>query len=272
MLCPSSFCIQLELNSDGAGSMTIQKVVAGSIVCISALLLVQPAGAQWPYSAGRGSSSSSGSSTIYGGTTSTYPIGTQTGASAQHFGSPGFAPAPGVSSTTGLGLAPGQFFYYNNPGVGYYRTNPSASQFPAFPAPVSLGGGYYQLGGLTSRLGYWRAPSGYYYPWCPTVYMPGLTYSHGSPIYTITQGIPAPTQPPVGSILADMRQFIEDAKAKKQLDQTNYENVFHRLNDITARASELSAKNGGALNPTDESEIRKQIDLLSAELARSLNP
>jgi hypothetical protein len=169
-------------------------------------------------------------------------------------------------------MSPGEFSYYNNSGIGYYRPNPNASQFPAYSAPISLGGGYYQLGGLTERLGYWRAASGYYYPWFPAVYMPGVAYGPNEVIYSVQGGQLAPTQPPVGSVLSDMRQFVEQAHEKNQLDQTNYENMFRRVNDLTARASEFSAKNGGTLTAADEQQIRKEIDLLSADLARALNP
>lgn len=151
--------------------------------------------------------------------------------------------------------------YYNNPGLGYYRANPNAAGFPAYRHPISLGGGYYQLGGLTERLGYWRAASGYYYPWFPAVYMPGIAYGPNSVIYTIQSGALTPTQPPVSAVLEDMRQFIEQAKEKGQLDQTNYENLSRRVTDLTSRAPLM-----------DETAARREIDLLSADLARTLNP
>lgn len=241
-----------------------------SIIRVGLLFLVAtlvqqqvPASAQWPYSS-RNSSGSSSSST-FGGTTlggssfsgSTVlgrPIGTATSDSPRYYG------------------PPGQVFYYNNAGAGYYRANPLAPQYATFPAPISLGGNYFQLGGLTGRMGYWRASSGYYYPWCPPVYMTTVTYPPAPAVYAITDGLLAPTQPPVGSIIADMRQFIDDAKNKKQLDQSNYESIFNRLNQITAQSSELAARNGGLLTVSDEREIRKQLDLLSADLARALVP
>lgn len=215
----------------------------------------------------------SGSNTNSTGTTyGARPIGTATSESPVYYGTPGLSPAPGVSSSTGIGLTPGQFFYYNSPGIGYYRTNPLTSQFPSYPAPIALGGGYYQLGGLTNRLGYWRAPSGYYYPWCPPVYMPSVVYSTAAPIYSYQQGLLAPAQPSVGAILADMRNFLEDAKAKKQLDQSNYENLFRRVNELTAQTAETSVRNGGGLTVDQEREVRRQLDLLSADIARALTP
>jgi hypothetical protein len=240
--------------------------IASGLILFAMVTCAPTANAQ--FYTGSSSSSSSSTGTRSGG----YPIGTSTMDSPRSFGAPGLSPAPGVSSSTGIGLSPGQFYYYNNPGMGYYRMNQTNSQFPAYASPSALGGGYYQLGGLSGRMGYWRAPSGYYYPWCPTVYMPGVAYSQTPAIYALSQGNLAPVQPSVGSIISDMRNFIEDAKTKNQLDQSNYEDIFRRLNDITARSSEFSAKNGGLLNVSDERAIRRELDLLSADLARALNP
>jgi hypothetical protein len=256
-------------------AMKAQLTVISAISCM--LFAALPADAQWWSSSGssssnsRSSSSSRSSSTTPSGIIGS-PIGTTTSASPRFYGSPGLSPAPGVMSTTGAGLTPGQFMYYNNAGVGYYTPNPTATQFPAYALPIPLGGGYYQLGGLTERLGYWRAPSGYYYPWCPPIYMPGVAYSPAAAIYQIQQGLLTPTQPSVGAMISDMRTFIENAKEKGQLDESNYENFFRRVNDLSARASDLSAKNGGMLNITDDRSMRKEIDHLSADIARSLNP
>lgn len=226
--------------------------------------------------------SSRGSSTTFGGTGfggTTFggspiigrPIGTQTSATPTYNGgSPGWG--VGGLGGTSLGGGVGQFGYYNNPGLGYYSSAQLQQQNPSYPAPVSLGGNFYAFGGLNGRLGYWRAPSGYYYPWCPPVYVPGAVYPAGAPIYAMDQGGAAQVQPPVGLVINDMRLFIEDARSKKQLDQSNYENIFGTLNQITADAAAFSAKNGGLMNASDETKVRVALDLLAGEIARSLNP
>jgi hypothetical protein len=162
--------------------------------------------------------------------------------------------------------------YYNNAGMGYYRANPTAAGFPAYAQPVSLGGGYYQLGGLTQRLGYWRAASGFYYPWFPAVYMPGVKYDPIGTIYAVKDGVFAPARPTVGQALADMREYIETAKDKKQLDEASYQNFYRRVNELTQQATDLTLKDGGTLSPDHELTLRQAIDLLGADLARTLNP
>jgi len=242
-----------------------------TLLLIWLILCVAPCQAQWPYSSKSTSAGSapSTSGTTFGGSGSSRSNGQLSG-SPRYFPSSAMSPAPGVSSSSGIGLAPGHFFYFNNPGIGYYRTNPSASMFPVYPAPINLGGGYFQLGGMSGRMGYWRAPSGYYYPWCPPVFSAAATYPPNSAIYMMDHGVPAVAQPPILSIIADMREFIEDARAKKQLDSANYENLNRRLNELACQTSALAAKNGGSLTLSDDKAARRLLDLLSADLARAL--
>ncbi len=247
-----------------------------TLLSIGAILSAVPALAQCPYSARSTSAREAGGadSTTFGGTrsgsSSGYLIGASTSEVPRHFAASGTSPASGVSSRSGMGLAPGQFFYYNNPGIGYYRTNPSSSVFPAYPSPINLGGGYFQLGGMSSRMGYWRSPSGYYYPWCPPVFSATASYRPTSAIYMMEQGVPTVAQPSVVAIITDMREFIEDVQAKKQLDNSSCENLSRRLNAVSAQVSELSERNGGALPLSDDKAARHVLDLLSADLARAL--
>src|SRR5579883_1222034 len=59
----------------------------------------------------------------------------------------------------------GQYPYANYGGYGYYAANPYASGFPAFGTPVPTNGGYFRFNINGFNGSYWRAPSGYYYPW-----------------------------------------------------------------------------------------------------------
>ncbi len=204
-----------------------------------------------------------------------YPIGTSSGTDN------GTTYYPGSNPVWGLGGMPvgsigfptadiAQFGFYNNSALGYYSANPMMGQYPVYPAPVSLGDSYYAFGGMNSRMGYWRAASGYYYPWCSPVYLPGVAYSSSAPIYMMDQGNLVPAKPSVATVISDMRQFIDDAKPKKQLDQSTYEYVFNTLNQISDRTDALSAKNSGTLDPSDETTLRRDLDLLGADIARSL--
>lgn len=203
-----------------------------------------------------------------------YPIGTGTSAtygSGTVWGAGGTVTQSGVVAP-GVGGTLGQFGYYNNAGIGFYSANPLLQQVPVYPAPVALGDNFYAFGSLSTRLGYWRSPSGYFYPWCPQVYLPGAVYPPSSPIYVFEQGAISAARPPVGLIINDMRAFIEDAKSKRQLNQSAYEHLFNSLNNLTGRAAELAAKNGGQMDSTDETGIRRDLDLLGTEITRSLNP
>ncbi len=86
------------------------------------------------------------------------------------------------------------------------------------------------------------------------------------------EGSIAQVKPSVSSIIADMHQFIDNAQAKAQFDRSAYEHIHNTLGSIELRVSQVSSKSGGALQPDDEANIRRQLDLLSADIARLLNP
>jgi hypothetical protein len=264
-----------------SNSIKLQSIILPSVAAV--LLVSLPANAQVGFNTTNNTTRSvatpSGNTFIhprFGTVITGRPVGTATSESPAYYGSSAVWGLGGVPLGTPGSVNPagavGQFGYYNNAGVGYYTANPMMPQYPVYPAPVALGENYFAFGGLSSRLGYWRAPSGYYYPWCPPVYLPGVVYPAAAPIYMMDQGAISAANPPVGLIINDMRLFIEDAKSKRQLDQSNYENIFNSLNEITARAADLGAKSGGKLNATDDTNIRRDLDVLAAQIARSLNP
>lgn len=200
------------------------------------------------------------------------PIGTMTSETPRYYGTPGLSPAPGVRSGTGVGLSPAQFNYYNNAGFGYYRPGSFSSQFPSYVSPVPLGGGYFQFGGIGARAGYWRSPAGYYYPWCPGVYSVGMSMPQTQTIYMINDGALSPAQPSVSAVIGDMKNFVEDARSKNQIDESNYDALTQRISAITSNVSMLSDKNGGRLNSQDEMSVRRELDLAITEIMRSVNP
>jgi hypothetical protein len=251
MLCAAPVCAQYSSSSNRSNRSVLNAAAP-------------PAGA----GGGLGAPTIAGSTTTFG--TAFGAARSSGGPANKAYGNTGLGPAPGVSSLTGIGLSPGQFFYYNNPGVGFYSVNPFASQFPAAVAPIPLGSGFYSFAALGSRCGYWRSPSGYYYPWCPPVYLPGNVYTSTQDIYILNEGQLTSVKPPIAQVLSDLRNFIEDARSKNQLDQSNYEQFAAQLNDLTSRSAQLAQKNNGMLDSSDDALIRSQLDGLISEITRAL--
>ena len=213
----------------------------------------------------------SAGSTTSGG----YPIGTGTKSNPNNNTGTPLTPGWGIGGGPIYGgyanSTLGQFGYYNSPGLGYYASTPYSSDYPTYPAPVALGDNYYRFGGLSARLGYWRAPSGFYYPWCPPVYLPGLAFPTNPPIYMMDQGSITEAQPPISMFISDMRTYIDTVRLKHQLDQSAYEHLSNSLNLMAARSAQI-ANSGGNLDPSNEDATRRELQLLSTEISRSLNP
>ena len=197
------------------------------------------------------------------GTTSTIP-----NSGFATMGSTAAQPPPGSS----VGISPGTFYYYNRPGVGYYAPNPYASAFPAYVNPFTGYSNLMQFGSIGFRSGYWRAPSGYYYPWMPRVYSPGVTYGASVPaIVTVDQGRTKAARPPLSVVFNDMRQFLDESLANNKIDRATYDRLGLRLEDLQGKEKLFNAAAPrGLMSPEDDMDIRHQIDLVSLELARAL--
>jgi hypothetical protein len=211
-----------------------------------------------------------GASTLGGPTFGNSPLGTPyTGIGGSPFGSgttfggtvhgaygiTGVGPAPGVSSFSGVGMTPGQFLYYSN-------RNRLTNSYGM--APVAIGGGYYQLGGIGP---YWLSPSGYYYPWGTGAYGGYPTQV----IYVLQQDSMAQAKPPVSTVITDLRKFLLDAKSQQQLDLTSVESFSARLTDIETRATNLAGNNGGVLDASDDVSIRRDLDTLITDITQALH-
>lgn len=206
----------------------------------------------------------------YGG----YGYGNPTYGGAGGYAGYGYGTPVNMDPRSGALMQPGlaRFPYYNQAGMGYYFASPYAAGCPAYPLPTPVGGGYFQFGSLGARCGYWRAPSGYYYPWCPQIYSSSVVYNGPSPIFTVQQGVSAPSRPPLSSVFSDMRQFLEDCQTKNKLSANDYQHLMQRLNDLMSKQADASARCGGTLDPLDEESIRRDLDLLSGEISRALVP
>jgi hypothetical protein len=139
---------------------------------------------------------------------------------------------------------------------------------PINSAPQLIGGGYYGLNLGGTSLHVWRAPSGYYYPWAG-----GYGYS-SYPIFVVPPGSTSPTQtlPPISTIVSDLDEYLDKAKEKGKIDEDNFVSLKRRANDLLSKEKSLSYEAGGTLDPDQESDIRRDVDELSGEVARRVKP
>ncbi len=176
---------------------------------------------------------------------------------------------PQASYNAGVRQVP----YYNQPGYGYYTPNPYASGYPAYNgygnvtygAPVAGTGGYFQFGNAV-RGSYWKSPSGYYYPWG------GVTYGAQAPVIVVQQGESRPAQPPISDMFKDIRAYLDEQNGKGKFLAEDYAHLSRRLRDVMQKESMLASRGGGVLDSLDEDSVRKDLSMLSGDIARRVKP
>ncbi len=158
--------------------------------------------------------------------------------------------------------APGTFVPAG-PGVRYY-------QGPAFAQPNPIGMGYFSTSAGGNQFILWKAPSGYYYPWCnqQTTFVPYFNYVQ--PLY-YSQGTYAPQKPPLDTIFTDMNKYLDESKEKGKVAQPEYEHLKRRLSDIMNKTDRMKNNTGGALDEDQDAEIRRDIETLSREVAHRVH-
>lgn len=187
--------------------------------------------------------------------------------------------APGTSMGGGI-VYPARVPYQNQPGYGYYAPNAYAPGYPAYGygatgyglpiygAPVQGAGGYFQFGRGTGRGAfYWKSPSGYYYPWGGAA-----AYGATAPIIIVQQGESKVAQPPISDMYKDIRAYLEEQNTKSKFLAEDYNHLSRRLRDIMQKESLLANRNGGSLDSVDEESIRKDLNMLSGDIARRVKP
>jgi hypothetical protein len=159
---------------------------------------------------------------------------------------------------------------YYRPGVRPFYGTPQYPVYgapvygaPAYGAPVPSTGGYFRFGNFG---GYWRAPSGYYYPW---MVRPGVAYG-AQPIVVVQQGATTASKPPISTMFSDIEKYLDESKEKSKVSVNDYTRLSRRLKDITRKYYSMHAAQGGSMNDSDDDNIRRDLDLLSAEIARSV--
>jgi hypothetical protein len=206
-----------------------------------------------------------------------------------NFGVPGFNVPGSPGGYNPYNSAP----YFNNPYGNPYMNpygNPYASPYanpytsPYYGYGNGLQGGHYgrsffgvpqlvngntysfNMGG--APVNFWRAPSGYYYPW-----MGGYSYTqYPIFIYNGQANGASQTLPPLSTIFSDLNDYLDKAKKDGKIDEIQYEHLKRRASDLLTKENSLAYEAGGTIDSGQESEIRRDVEGLSAEVARSVRP
>jgi hypothetical protein len=174
--------------------------------------------------------------------------------------------------TPGANVQPGQgvvnpYYYQNLPGTGYYRGYGFSPGYNWSGSPVAVvgSGGYFSFRGGPAAFRFWQAPSGYYYPWYS-----GLAYQPQILVFQQGSQNPSPAQPPVTTVISDMRSFLDQSKSSGKLSEEDYSHLSRRLNDVQGKYYSDKINAGGSLDDGQEADVRKQIDMVGEELVHRL--
>lgn len=156
---------------------------------------------------------------------------------------------------------PGTYYLRNQP--GFYYPNPAYPVYPTFGIPQAVPGGLFTMNAGGHQYVFWKAPSGYYYPWARRSY-----YGVAAPIIIFNQGVSTPSQPPLSTVLEDLGKFLEESNANNKLSQADYQHLARRLKDLVGKERSLRISYGGTLDADTEADLRKDVEMLGEEMSR----
>lgn len=161
--------------------------------------------------------------------------------------------------------------YGYNPWVNRFGSPYAYNGVPinSFGAPVSIGNGFFGLSTNGRNLNFWKAPSGYYYPW---TYGYGTSYT--APIVIINSGstTPQPAQPPLSTIFSDTLKYLDEQKAAGKISEVDFTHLKQRCLDLLSKERSLRNAAGGTLDASQEASIRADVDSLGGEIAQRVKP
>ena len=111
---------------------------------------------------------------------------------------------------------------------------------------------------------YWRAPSGYYYPWAYGSY----PYTYAYPLI-YQSGQAAQASPPVTTEFRDMQDYIDNSRAKGRLSDGDYQHLNQRLHDLVGESEDIES-NGS--NPDQDTGLQQDLRELGLEIAHRIKP
>lgn len=161
--------------------------------------------------------------------------------------------------------------YGYNPWVNRYGSPYAYNGVPisSFGAPVSVGNGFFNLSSNGRNFNFWKAPSGYYYPWTA-----GYGSSYTAPIVILNNGssAPQPSQPPLSTIFSDTLKYLDDQKAAGKISDADFTHLKQRALDLLSKERSLRNAAGGTLDQSQEQSIRGDVDSLGGEIAQRVKP
>jgi len=173
---------------------------------------------------------------------------------------------PGSTQGNGyMTFGPGGGFLPNRPVYGgqftpTYPYNPYGYHFAGQPVP--LAGNYYGINNGGMQMRFWRAPSGYYYPWA------GGNYGYAPPVIIYQQGAPEAAKPAISTVFQDMQAMLNNAKTTGKIYAGDFEHLSRRLNDLLRMEQSMRISSGGQLDSAQDSEMRGKLDELGREISR----
>ncbi len=180
-------------------------------------------------------------------------------------------PTTGINSgATSNSFGSGYTNPYGSPN-GFYNPAAGNVNYPAFGRPVNVGGNFYNVQSGNVQLPMWKAPSGYYYPWCPRP--SGFVYAYPLPVLIINNSAPnpAPALPPLSTVMSDLEKMLEDSKKDGKVSERDYTNMIRRVKDLKSKERTLRIAGSGSLEPDDETQLRTDVDQVGSELSWRLN-
>ncbi len=161
--------------------------------------------------------------------------------------------------------------YGYNPWVNRYGSPYAYNGVPinSFGAPVSVGNGFFNLSSNGRNFNFWKAPSGYYYPWTA-----GYGQSYTAPIVILNNGssAPQPSQPPLSTMFSDTLKYLDDQKAAGKISDVDFTHLKQRALDLLSKERSLRTAAGGSLDQSQEQSIRNDVDSLGGEIAQRVKP
>jgi len=155
---------------------------------------------------------------------------------------------------------------YNSGVTNGYTNYNGYSSYNVYGQPTLIGNNAYGINVNGSNLGFYRANSGYFYPW-----LGGYQYN-GYPIYSMAGGSsPVQSLPPLSTMFADLNDYLDTAKDKGKVSDSDYRVLKQRAKDLLSKERSVSYESG-SLDGETERDLRRDIDQLSSEVSRRVQP
>lgn len=144
--------------------------------------------------------------------------------------------------------------------------SPSRAVYPAFGVPQPIGGGVFSVQAGRCTINMWKAPSGYYYPYCG---VPAGWNFYNVPIPIIVNpqyNPPSASEPPVSTFIEDTNEFLDKKKKEKKISDRDYKNMSQRLKDLASKEKHLRNQAGGTMDKADEEQLRAEVAQVLKEM------